>query len=194
MSADDQAAYVASQWQLIWWKFRKHRLAMLAVTVLGLLYLVAVLCEFLSPYGPLTRFPEFLDAPPQRIRVFEAGAGLRAPFVYGIVKSRDPDTFRRIYPIDREQVHPVRLLVRGEPYKFWGLFETDLHLFGVEGSTILLLGTDRLGRDLFTRILHGRGSPCPSAWWESSSPSCSGSCWAGCPATWAAWWTPSSSA
>ena len=82
MSSDDsQAAYFASQWQLIWWEFRKHKLAMLSVTVLGALYVVAGLCEFLSPYGPLTRFPEFLDAPPQRIRLFEADAGLRSPFV-----------------------------------------------------------------------------------------------------------------
>ena len=152
---DSHAAYFASQWQLIWWKFRKHKLAMLSVAVLGVLYVVAGFCEFLSPYGPLTRFPEFLDAPPQRIRLFEAGSGLRSPFVYGIVKNRDPETFRRIYPIDRAQVHAVRLLVRGEPYRLWGLFDADLHLFGVDDSTILLLGTDRLGRDLFTRILHG---------------------------------------
>ena len=156
MRADDaQATDVASQWQLIWWKFRKHRLAMLAVTVLAVLYGVAGVCEFLSPYGPLTRFPEYLDAPPQRIRLVQAGAGLRTPFVYGIVRSRDPETFRRIYPIVPEQVHPVRLLVRGEPYRLWGLFDTDRHLFGVEDATIFLLGTDRLGRDLFTRILYG---------------------------------------
>ena len=152
---EDQATDLASQWQLIWWKFRKHKLAMLAISVLGVLYVTATLCEFLSPYGPLTRFQEHLNAPPQRIRIYDGSGGLRRPFVYGITKTTDPQTFRRIYPIDTTQVSTVRLLVRGDPYRLWGLFDTDLHLFGVEDSTIFLLGTDRLGRDLYTRILHG---------------------------------------
>ncbi len=149
-------AYAASQWQLMWWKFRKHHLAMAAGMVIVALYVVAVFCEFLAPYTLNHRQVAYAFAPPQRLNfVSDEGVHLR-PFVYGFKGVRHPETLRKFYIEDREQRYAIRLFVRGAPYQFWGLFETDVHLFGVdEGGTLFLLGTDHLGRDLLSRIIYG---------------------------------------
>ncbi len=149
-------AYAASQWQLMWWKFRKHHLAMAAGMVIVALYVVAVFCEFLAPYTLNHRQVAYAFAPPQRLNfVSDEGVHLR-PFVYGFKGVRHPETLRKFYIEDREQRYAIRLFVRGAPYRFWGLFETNVHLFGVdEGGTLFLLGTDHLGRDLLSRIIYG---------------------------------------
>ena len=146
--------YLASQWQLVWWKFRKHKMALVAGIVLAVMYFIAAFCEFLSPYLPGTRFPEYLYAPPQRVRLLASGAGF-GPHVYGLVRGRDPETFRRTFTIDTEQRFNVRFFVRAEEYRLWGLFQSDIHLFGSDEGPVMLFGADRLGRDVFTRILYG---------------------------------------
>ena len=156
-TAAEERIYTASQGKLIWWKFRKHKLAILGGIVLVLLYTLAILCEFVSPYRVGTRHEGFEYAPPQRIRFFQPEKGLQRPFVYGLKRERHPVTYRYRFAEDRSQVHPIRFFVRGERYKFWGRWETDVHLFGVAApeGRIFLFGTDTLGRDLFTRILYG---------------------------------------
>ena len=146
--------FVASQWQLVWWKFRKHKMALVAGVVLGIMYFIAAFCEFLSPYLPGTRFPEYLFAPPQRVRLLSSAEGF-GPHVYGLVRGRDPETFRRTFTIDREQRFNVRFFVRAEEYRLWGLFKSDIHLFGSDDGPVLLFGAERLGRDVFSRILYG---------------------------------------
>ena len=153
-SAASERYFVASQWQLVWWKFRKHKMALVAGVVLALMYFTAAFCEFLSPYLPGTRFPDYLYAPPQRLRLLASGYGFE-PHVYGLTRARDPETFRRTFTIDREQRFRVRLFVRAEEYRLWGLFKSDLHLFGSDDGPVMLFGADRLGRDVFTRILYG---------------------------------------
>jgi len=148
--------FTASQWRLMWWKFSKHKAAYASRLLIVLLYLLAAFCEFVAPYPLDRRDVDCAYAPPQRLHLIsEEGLHLR-PFVYGLEGMRHPETLRKIYAEDRSRRYPVRLLVRGEAYRFWGLFETNLHLFGVaEGGTVFLLGTDSLGRDMFSRIAYG---------------------------------------
>jgi len=147
--------YIASQWQLMWRKFRKHQLAMAAAPILGFLYFLAIFCEFIAPYNPLTRFPVYLNAPPQRIHFFDEDKSFQLrPFVYGLRKEINPETFRRTFTVDKSRKYPIYFLMRGESYKLWNLFRSDLHLFGTEDSPIFLFGTEKLGRDLFSRTIY----------------------------------------
>jgi peptide/nickel transport system permease protein len=152
----DEQYYLASQWQLMRRKFRKHRIARLSIVVLGILYFIAIFCEFLAPYDLTGYNADYVYCPPQRIHFHDdAGFSLR-PFVYELTSTRNPETFRKEYTENREQRYYLKLFARGIPYRFWGLFETDIHLFGVEeGGVLFLVGTDSMGRDLLSRIFYG---------------------------------------
>jgi peptide/nickel transport system permease protein len=158
-ATDDPPAtelYVASQWQLMRIKFRKHRLAVWSGRMVVAFYLVALFCEFAVPYRLEDSHLDHIYAPPQRLHLV-ADDGLHLwPFVYAYKGMRHPETLRPVYIEDRSRTYPLQFFVRGEPYRLWGLIETDLHLFGVEeGGTLFLLGTDSMGRDLLTRIIYG---------------------------------------
>lgn len=155
---EDNAAdrvMVATQWQLMWWRFRKHKLAMASAIVLAFFYLVVLFADFLAYSDPLQDNADNLLLAPQPIHFFDDG-GFH-PFVFGLTSERNPDTFQKEYTIDPDVKIPVRLFAKGYEYKFLGLIETNRHLIGVsEGSaedSIFLLGTDSLGRDLFSRIM-----------------------------------------
>jgi peptide/nickel transport system permease protein len=152
----EEAYYVASQWKLMWWKLRKHRLAIVAGPILIALYLCAIFADFLSFTLPETRFPDYKYAPPQAIRFRDDTGQWQAPFVYGLKRGTDPTTLQRVFvPVTTEK-YRVHLLGKGEPYKLLGLFPMDVHLLSVdEGGPLFLLGTDQLGHDLLTRILYG---------------------------------------
>ena len=152
----EAVVYGASQWQLMWWKFQKHRLAMVAGIVVIALYFVAIFCEFLAPYPLDYRQVNYAFAPPQRVHLISDEGVHFWPFVYGLKGIRHPETLRKFYLEEQSKRYPIKLFVRGEPYRFWGLFTTNLHFFGVEnGGTLYLLGTDNLGRDLLSRIIYG---------------------------------------
>ncbi len=153
---DNEKFFVASQWQLFRWKFLKHRLAVLSVVVLALVYLGALFAEFIAPYDPYAFQPTLVYAPPQAVYLFdEQGQFHWPPFIYPLKKTVDPVTYRPEYTEDRSRQLPLELFVQGDPYKFWGLWEGDRHLFGVRGGVYSPLGKDSLGRDLFTRIVYG---------------------------------------
>lgn len=148
--------YAATQWQLMWRKFLRHRLAVLGLIILTIFYTIAAFAEFIAPYDPYRRNTRFIHVPPQKIRFAgQDGFSLR-PFVYGLKQELDPVTWRRRYVEDPSQRYYLRFFTRGDRYRLWGLIETDWHLFGVDGGgTLFLMGTDGSGRDLFSRIIYG---------------------------------------
>ena len=152
----EERLYTASQWQLMWRRFRKHKMALVGAAVVILLYLTALLAPFLSPSDPFEYDSSYIYVPPQRLHFVhpETGFQLR-PFVYGLKRTIDGHTFRRIYTEDRSTIYPIRFFVRGFEHKLFGIFRTNLNLFGAGQGTVFLLGTDKLGRDMFTKIVYG---------------------------------------
>jgi peptide/nickel transport system permease protein len=146
--------YMASQTQLMWRKFKKHRLAMVGVVLLVLLYFIALFCEFVAPYDPYRRFAEYGHLPPQQVRLFDEGR-LVGPFVYGISSEMDRRTFRNVYVEDTSTVHRIRLFAVGTPYRMWGFIPARLRLFGTDDGQVFLFGTDELGRDMFSKTMYG---------------------------------------
>ncbi len=155
LTPEQERFYLASQWQMMWWRFRRHRLAVGAGAVLLLLYLSITVSEFLAPYDLHARHNRYIYAPPQRVRLFHEGRFV-GPFVYGYRSSLDMTTLKRVYSEDRRKVQRLRFWCSGDRYRLWGLFESDRHLVcAAEGGTAFLLGTDRLGRDVLSRIIYG---------------------------------------
>jgi len=147
--------YLASQWKLMWWKLRRHRLAVICGVILILNYATIMFSEVIAPYSLHTRNTEFIYSPPQALHLFHDGEFI-GPFVYGRGYELDMDILKRSYPEDRSLVQPLRFFCQGDSYRFWGLFEGSFHLIcPPENGTFFLLGTDRLGRDMFSRITYG---------------------------------------
>lgn len=152
----EEEYYIASQWQLMWRKFKKHKLAMGSIVVLAILYSGGIFCEFIAPYCLETRQIKYIYTPPQRVHFFDEKGFHLHPFVYGIKRKIDMETLEKIYSEDKTKKYSIHFFVHGEKYKMWNLFKTDIHLFGVEdGGVIFYLGTDRLGRDIFSRTFYG---------------------------------------
>jgi peptide/nickel transport system permease protein len=147
--------YVASQWKLVWWRFRKHRLAVVGTVVVILIYLIALFAEFVAPFTPDAFDADYTYAPPQRLHFFdEDGFGL---YVYGYSTKLNEETLVRTFQVDESKKVPVRLFAHGNTYKLWGLFESDLHLIGPveKGQSMYLLGANDQGQDMLSRIIFG---------------------------------------
>jgi peptide/nickel transport system permease protein len=155
MTPRQERYYQASQWQLMWWRFARHKIAVVSAVVLLALYASVLVSEILAPYALEARNPQYLLAPPQPIHLFHQGR-LVGPFVYGLHYSLNMENLRREYADDSAAVMKVRFFCAGDRYWFWGHIESRFHLIcPAEGGTLFLLGTDRLGRDMLSRVIYG---------------------------------------
>jgi len=152
---EQERFYRASQWQIMWWKFRRHRIAVISGVILLLFYASTLVSEVIAPYELHTRDSRHIYAPPQALHFFHEGAFV-GPFVYGYTMKLNLDTLKREYQADVSKLQRLRFFCRGDEYKFWNFVDWNFHLFcPAEGGTAFLLGTDRLGRDLLSRIVYG---------------------------------------
>jgi len=155
LSPVQERFYQASQWQLMWWKFRRHQLAVFSGGLLLALFASILVSEFLAPYNLHTRHTDFIYAPPQAIRLFRDGE-LVKPYVLGFDYKLDMTNLRRVYTPNPDNVQTLRYLCLGDEYEFWGTIPMRFHLVcPAEGGELFLLGTDRLGRDMLSRIIYG---------------------------------------
>ncbi|MEJ5198480.1 MAG: ABC transporter permease, partial [Anaerolineae bacterium] len=149
-----------SYWSLVWWKFKKNKLAIVGGIILFVMYFCFVgIPEFIAPYA-LERRSEYTEARPQTIRfVDEEGKFHLRPFVYGLERKVDMVARRRSYVEDPNRVYEIYFFTKGDPYKLFGLIPTDIHLFGTKSddpaASVFIMGTDSLGRDYFSRIMYG---------------------------------------
>ena len=155
MAPGQERYYLAGQWRLMWWKLKRHRLAVVSGAFLLAIYASILFSEILAPYDLHTRNTDFLYAPPQAVHLFHDGR-LIGPFVYGLDPSLDMETLRWVYASNPGKIEKIRFLCLGDTYRFWGAFDGRFHLIcPAEGGTLFLLGTDRLGRDMLSRIVYG---------------------------------------
>jgi len=149
-----------SQLSLMWRRFRKHQLAVVSLWIVLVFYLVAIFAEFLAPTDPSAYSARYTYAPPQGLHFFltdENGNWHVQPHVNGYKTEIDPKAMRRTFVVDPETVIPVRFFAPSEPYMLAGFIPMNIKFMGVESKRdpFYVLGADRLGRDLLSRLIHG---------------------------------------
>jgi len=155
LTPEQEAVFLASQTRLMWWKFKKHKLAVFCGIFLLLMYMIAAFAEFLAPYNLEAKNSNYIYAPPQSVHLFHEGEFI-GPFVYDYKKELDLETFKRVYTDDTSKIIPLRFFCSGDEYHFWGMIPSNNHLLCADiNKPVFLLGSDRLGRDLLSRIIYG---------------------------------------
>lgn len=163
---DAPKVLIASQWRLMWWKFRKHRLAVISMFIIFMLYFVAMFAGFFAPHAKDSYSRYYTQAPPQKIQLLDDGN--LSPFVYAYKQRTDPITYKRIYTVDKETKIKLGFFVKGDPY-YIGLrgvpipiinklyVKSDIHFFGpkTHGEAFYPFGADKVGRDLWSRLIYG---------------------------------------
>ncbi len=155
----EQRLAVASQRQLVWWRFRRHKMAMVSAAILILMYMVVIFADFLATHDPQDSSAARIFMPPQRVQLFD---GLSfSPHIHPVQGHRDPVTLQPVYTVNDSTNIPVHFFVHGYSYKLFGLFTTDIHLMGVDGqvngqpasNSLALVGADEEGRDVYSRLM-----------------------------------------
>ncbi len=155
LTPEQERYYLASQWRMMWWRLKRHRLAVVSGLVLLAMYLSIIVSEIVAPYDLHTRHTDFIYAPPQNVYFFHDGSFV-GPSVYALKYRLNMETLKREYSENHDALQPLRFFCLGDDYQFWGLWEGSFHLVcPAEGGTLFLLGTDRLGRDILSRIVYG---------------------------------------
>ncbi|QUJ76681.1 ABC transporter permease [Sulfitobacter albidus] len=155
LSAPERAEFDAPSYILIWRKFRRHKLGLISGLFLLICYLILPIAGFISPYTPNERSADHLYHPPQEINLWHEGKFI-GPYVYATTAVADLENYRWRYTEDPSTPMPLEFFCEGETYRLFGLIPSDTHLFcAPQGATVFLWGSDRLGRDVFSRILYG---------------------------------------
>jgi peptide/nickel transport system permease protein len=155
LTPEQERLYMASQWQMMWWRLKRHRVAVVSGAFIALMYFSILISEAIAPYDLHTRNTDFIFAPPQSVHLFHEGEFV-GPFVYGLSYSLNMENLRREYVDDKTKIEPLRFFCLGDEYEFWGLIPGRFHFVcPAEGGTAFFFGTDRLGRDMLSRMVLG---------------------------------------
>ena len=147
--------YTATQWQLIWWRFKKHKLSLVGMCILSVFFIMSIFPEFIAPYSPVQRNSDYVMGPPQVLKFRNAEGGFSfIPHIYGVESERNMESLELEYIKVPEKAKPLKLFVRGSEYKLFGIIPGSIHLFGIENGFVHFWGTDTLGRDLFSRTIY----------------------------------------